>query len=93
MTKSPQNCKVLCLECIQKAKDKFNCDVKVVVTDNARSMEKMRKELLDQDSDLIMYGCSALWLQPFGRDSTTSAITKHITVVQNYFRNHHKPLA
>ena len=40
MTKSAENCKVLCLESIKKAKDEF----KGVVTDNARSMEKMRKE-------------------------------------------------
>lgn len=93
MTKSAENCKVLCLESIQKAKDEFNCDVKGVVTDNARSMEKMRKDLLEQDSDLIVYGCSAHWLQLLGRDCTPSAITKHITVVQKYFRNHHKPQA
>ncbi|KAK2146237.1 hypothetical protein LSH36_623g03003 [Paralvinella palmiformis] len=37
-----------------------------------------------------MYGCSSHWLQLLGRDSTPSAITKHITVVQKYFRNHHK---
>lgn len=56
-------------------------------------MEKMRKDLLEQDSDLIVYGCSAHWLQLLGRDCTPSAITKHITVVQKYFRNHHKPQA
>ena len=90
MTKSAENCKVWCLESIKKAKDEFNCDVKGVVTDNARSMEKMRKDLLEQDSDLIVYGCSAHWLQLFGRDCIPSATTKHITVVQTYFRNHHK---
>ncbi|KAK2144362.1 hypothetical protein LSH36_765g01031 [Paralvinella palmiformis] len=48
----------------------MNCDVKSVVTDNSRSMEKMRKESLEQDSDLIVYGCSAHWLQLLGRDNT-----------------------
>ena len=35
----------------------------------------------------------AVWLQLLGRDCTPSAITKHITVLQKYFRNHHKPQA
>jgi len=43
-------------------------------------MKKMRKDLLKQDSDLIMYGCSAHWLHLLG-------------MVQKYFRNHHKPQA
>ena len=41
MTKSAENCKALSLKFIQKAKNDFNCDVKRVVTDNAKSMEKM----------------------------------------------------
>ncbi|KAK2152805.1 hypothetical protein LSH36_317g01013 [Paralvinella palmiformis] len=43
-------------------------------------MKKMRKDLLKQNSDLIMYGCSAHWLHLLG-------------MVQKYFRNHHKPQA
>ena len=68
MTKSAEYCTVWCLVFIQKAKDEFNYDVKGVVTDNARSMEKMRMDLLEQDSDLIVYGCSAHRLQLLGRD-------------------------
>ena len=79
MTKSAENCKLLCLEPIQKAKEEYDCGVNAVVTDNIKSMEAIRKELVDHGSDLMVYGC------------TLASITKHIDTVQKYFRTHHRP--
>ena len=41
MTKTAENCKDLRLDFIKTAKLEYDCEVKSIVTDNARSMEKM----------------------------------------------------
>jgi hypothetical protein len=93
MTKSAENCKELTEESIKKAKEEFDCNVESVVTDNAKAMEKMRNELRLANPGIFVYGCSAHWLQLLGKDCSTPAITKHIILVQKFFRNHHKPQA
>lgn len=93
MTKSAENCKVKCQETIQYAKTKYNCTVKSIVTDNAKNMEKMRDGLKADDNDLIVYGCSAHWLNLLGQDITPDTLIKHVVEIQKYFRNHHKPLS
>jgi len=93
MTKSAENCKKLAQDSIRTAKEKFNCTVRSVVTDNAKNMEKMRGSVKEDDRELVVYGCSAHWLNLLGQDLTPPAIIKHVTEVQKYFRNHHKPNA
>ncbi len=93
MTKSADNCKKLAEESIHTAKEKFNCSVTSVVTDNAKNMEKMREALQEDNNDLMVYGCSAHWLNLLGQDVTPPDVMNHVTEIQKYFRNHHKPNA
>jgi hypothetical protein len=93
MTKSAENCKVKCQETIKHAKQKYNCTVRTIVTDNAKNMEKMRDNLKAEDNDLVVYGCSAHWLNLLGQDITPDSLIKHIVEIQKYSRNHHKPLS
>ena len=43
------------------AKDKFDCRVVTVVTDNEKKIEKIRSNLVAENKDLIAYGRSAHW--------------------------------
>ncbi|GFT38679.1 uncharacterized protein NPIL_229751 [Nephila pilipes] len=47
---------------------KYDCQVQSIVTDNAKNMEKMRRELEQkfENSTLITYGCGAHWLNLLG---------------------------
>ena len=38
---------------MKKAKDKYSCDVKAVVTDNAKVMEKITELLADNENELL----------------------------------------
>ena len=67
MPKTAENCKNLCQATIQCAKEKYECDVKSIVTDNAKNVEKMRKELEDDDPSLTVYGCLSHWLNLLGQ--------------------------
>lgn len=93
MPKTADNCAKLCRDAINKAEDKYKCHVRNIVTDNAKNMEKMRKNLQEKDEGLVVYGCLAHWLNLLGQDITPSSLMKHITEVQKYFRNHHRPAA
>ncbi|KAK2160668.1 hypothetical protein LSH36_128g04023 [Paralvinella palmiformis] len=56
-------------------------------------MQRMRVALQQDDPDLIVYGCSAHWLNLLDQDLTAQSVMKHIVEMQKYFRNHHKPCA
>ena len=92
-SKTGENLKEMCKETISKACDTYRCTVKNIVTDNAKNMDKMRKLLLEEDSDLLVYGCNAHWLILLGQDITPSSVVKHIADVHKYFKNHHQPSA
>lgn len=93
MAKTADNCKELCLKSMKMAQEKYGCTVRSIVTDNAKNMERMRHALKSEDNDLIVYGCSAHWLNLLGEDLTPSAVMKHVVEIQKFFRNHHKPNA
>lgn len=86
-----------CSDIIQNVEKKYNCEIKSIVTDNAKNMEKMRQDLElkyeSENSCLISYGCSAHWLNLLGQDITPDTIIKHVVEVHKYFRNHHAPSA
>jgi len=52
MTKSGGNCKTLTQKSIKLAKDKFDCVVTCVVTDNARKMDNMKDGPKEDDFSL-----------------------------------------
>ena len=91
--KTAEYCKSLVQKAITSAQEIDGCHVRNIVTDNAKSMEKMRRLLKEEDEDLIVYGCSSHMLNLLGQSVTQSAIIKHIVDIQKYFRNHHVPSA
>lgn len=77
---------------IKTANDKYDCQVRSVVTDNTNSMVKMRKKLEEtKELNLISHGCSAHYLNLLGQDITPKNIISYVIKVQKYFRNHHAP--
>lgn len=93
--KSAEFLSTKCSEIIQITKEKYDCQVKSIVSDNAKNMEKMRHQLEEkyesEGSTLITYGCAAHWLNLLGQDITPSSIIKHVVEIHKYFRNHHAP--
>ncbi|KAK2167412.1 hypothetical protein LSH36_28g06022 [Paralvinella palmiformis] len=53
-------------------------------------MDKMRGGLKEDDSSLVVYGCSVHIFNLLGQDITSSSIMKDVMEIQKYFRNHHK---
>ena len=92
-SKTGEYCKQLAKEAIKTSEEKYNCQVTSLVTDNAKNMDKMKMMLQEENEDLLVYGCSAHWLNLLGGDLTPPNIMKHITDIQKYFRNHHHPSA
>lgn len=67
----------------------YECKVKIVVTDNAKNMEQMRKAI--EETDIVTFGCLAHWLNLLGVDITAQQVIKHVVEINKYFRNHHMP--
>ena len=89
-SKTGENCKEMLMKSVTLAREKYGCQVKSVVTDNAKNMEKMRRAL-KEEPDIIGYGCLAHWLNLLGKDLTLDQVMKHVVAVNKYFRNHHIP--
>ncbi|KAK2157341.1 hypothetical protein LSH36_193g08029 [Paralvinella palmiformis] len=56
-------------------------------------MDKMRDALNEDDSSLVVYGCSVHMLNLLSLNITPSSVMKHVLEIQKYFGNHHKPNA
>ena len=90
-SKTGENCKEMLKESITLERERYGCQVKTVVTDNAKAMGKMRKALEEDEPDIVGYGCLAHWINLLGQDLTPKKIMKHVVAVNKYFRNHHIP--
>ena len=75
------------------AETTYGCKIRSFVTDNAKNMDKMRKELEEEDENLIPYGCLSHVLNLLGQDLTPAPTRKHIVEINKFFRSHHVPLA
>lgn len=79
---------------ISECKEKFNVNVHSFVTDNARNVKKMRKELAKSDDfDIIYYGCSAHILNILAKDVECPSISKNVIKIAKYFKYTHLPNA
>ena len=92
-TKNADYHKSILQDVIAKAKEDFHCDVKAVVTDNAKVMEKGKECLYNEDNILLVHGCNAHYLNLLGKDITQVQIIQNIVINQKYFPNHHIPSA
>ena len=71
----------------------YRCKIWSFVTDNAKNMDKMRRELEEEDENLIPYGCLSHVINLLGQDLTPAPTMKHIVEINKFFRNHHVPSA
>ena len=71
----------------------YECKIRSFVTDNAKNMDKMCRELEKEDKNLIPYSCLSHALNFLGQDLTPAPIMKHIVEINKIFRNHHVPSA
>ncbi len=74
-------------------KTTYSCKLKSVVTDNESNMEQnaWEKNVEEEESEVITYGCLAYLLNLLGQDLTPAQIIKHVIGVQKYFHSHHMP--
>ena len=78
-------------EAIISAQEKYSVKIGSFVTDNAANMVKMRKNVKNNDTFLISYGCSAHYLNLLAKDLNIDGVKPHIVAVMKYFRNCHLP--
>lgn len=91
--KTATYCASLAEQAMADTSTKFNCTVRAVVTDNEKKMEVMRRELKENNPDLVVYGCSSHLLNLLGEDLTPKQVTSQVVEVNKYFRNHHRASA
>lgn len=89
--KTAQYCKKQCSATITEIQQKYGCTVHSIVTDNEKKMQKLKNLLLEDDNQLLVYGCSSHWLNLLGQELTPAPIMNHIVEVEKYFQNHHQP--
>lgn len=91
--KTAEYCKSVTEKSIKIAEERYKTKVVAVVTDNENKMHKLRQLLLEERNDMIVYGCTAHWLNLLEQDIAPISITKHVVDIQKYFRNHHQQAA
>ena len=91
--KTAENCKTMPLDSESTAEQMYGCKVRTIVTDNAKNVEKMRKEMEKEDSNLVTYSNLSHVLNLLGQDLTPASVVKHVTEVNKFFINHHVPTA
>jgi hypothetical protein len=87
--KSAEYCQNLLEEQIKEAEEVYNCTVIGCVTDNCKSMQKMRNSMIEHFPGMYFYGCNSHLLNLVGQDFTPKDIMQRVVKVQNYFRQHH----
>ncbi|CAI6376424.1 unnamed protein product [Macrosiphum euphorbiae] len=75
---------------INKCKEELKKDVFAIVTDNENKMKRMKQLLQEKYPDLVVYGCSAHYVNLIEKEVTPKTVMKHIVEVQKYFRNVHQ---
>ena len=91
--KTAEACKSMFEDSKSHAETIYGCKIRSFVTDNAKNMDKMCRELEKEDENLIPYGCLSHVLNLLGQDLTPAPIMKHIVEINKFFRNHHVPSA
>lgn len=89
--KVPEYCAEIALQSIEECKLKFGKQIFAVCTDNEYKMEKMRDLIKEHHPNVLMFGCSAHFLNLVAKEISPTSILNQVVEVQKYFRNHHKP--
>ena len=85
--KTAKYCADLAKASITSGEEKFGCEVIGFVSDENK-MKKVRQLLQEWGPTLIVYGCSAHYLNLVENVATPPTIKNQLVEVQKYFRNH-----
>jgi uncharacterized protein DUF659 len=88
-TKDANKCLELLVEAIDLAEAKFGCTITGVVTDNCSCMESMKRKLIEQRPEMIVYGCHSHLLNLIGQHLTSETVVEKVQSVSVYIRSHH----
>lgn len=79
---------------VRTTEENFKCKILSFVTDNTANMVSARNILHEElGFEGLAYGCTAHILNLLAKDLVETDITKHVTNILKYFRNHHLPKA
>ena len=87
--KTAENCALLAEEAIQEARTQYGVRVTGLVTDNAKSMENMRRIIHQRRPEVAVWGCASHLLNLVGSAVTPGDIMKYVVAVHKWYRNHH----
>ena len=68
--KTAEACKAMFEDSKSHTETTYGCKIRSFVTDNAKNMDKMCRELEEEDENLIPYGCLSHVLNLLGQDLT-----------------------
>ena len=71
-------CEALFEDSKSHAETTYGCKIRSFVTDNDRNMDKMCRELEEEDENLIPHGCLSDVLNLLGQDLTPAPIMQHM---------------
>ena len=83
--KTAEYCTELLHNAIKDLKKTCNNEVFAVVTDNEHKMNKMKELIKETYPRLLIYDCSAQYLNLLKKEVTHPYIIKHVIEVQKYF--------
>ena len=89
--KTAEACKAMFEDSKSHAETTYGVRYGLFVTDNAKIMDKMCRELEEKAENLIPYGCFSHVLNLLEQDLTPAPIMKHVVEINKFFRNHHVP--
>jgi hypothetical protein len=90
--KTAEFCFNLAKDSIERAEKEYNCEVVGFVSDNEPKMKAVRALLVKWRPHLIVYGCSAHYLNLVESNATPSSIMASIVSVNKFFQDHHQPM-
>ena len=77
-------CKAMFEDSKSHAETTYGCKLQYFVTDNAKNIDKMHRQLEEEDENLIPYGCLSHVLNLLGQDLTPASIMKHIVEINKF---------
>ena len=91
--KTAEACKAMFEGSKSHAETTYGCKIRSFITHDTKNMDKIRRELEEEEENLIPYCCLSHVLNLLGQDLTPAPIMKHIVEISKFFRNYHVPSA
>lgn len=80
-----------CLNVILNIFGFYLSQVFAICTDNESKMKRLKELLQEKHPQILVYGCSAHYLNLLEKEVTPHTVVKHTIEIHKYFRNHHQP--